>query len=187
MARRLRLYSHPLTGRVKGKASELGAYIPKNATSFIKYVPRNISPISHVIIPQTTGLDPNAHLTPLKGYRVRFKGKILERTLKSNIFKFRTGHTRKADHKSWNYEEGYSVHGPFGVVGVKVYYEYELEPYFGSNEKYSTDINQTDKKKETTDNEQFKYKISDQYDLDSFDQIEDPKTQQLLLDSNTDL
>ncbi len=185
MARRLRLYSHPITARVKGgKSGELDA--SRNTSSFIKYVPRNISPISHVIIPQTTGLDPNAHLTPLKGYQIRFKGKMLEKTLKSNTFKFRTGHTRKSDYRSHHYEEGYAVHGPFGSIGVKVYYEYDLVPYFGSNEIYSQ-IDAKEIKKDKDKDEQLKYKISDKYDLDYFDQIEDQKTQQLLLESETDL
>merc|ERR1719277_603656 len=84
MARRLRLYSNPITGRVKSKtaveqAQDSNLSVASKDSSFIKYIPRNVSPISHVIIPQTSGLDPNAHLTPLKGYQIKFKGKILEK------------------------------------------------------------------------------------------------------------
>eukprot|EP01084_Bolivina_argentea_P197284 338111_1 len=194
MARRLRLYSHPLVGRIhRGGDERVVADVAKDASrnteSFIKYIPRNISPISHVIIPQTSGLDPNAHLTPLKGYQIRFKGKMMERTLKSNIFKFRTGHTRRADYRSHHYEEGYSVHGPFGSVGVKVYYEYELDPYFASNEIYS-EINQESIDKnaqQSKEDNKFKYKVSDYSDTKEFDRLENERTEQLLIQCDDDL
>merc|ERR1719245_2673484 len=174
MARRLRLYTHPIVGRI-GKAAESDIQeTSRNTERFIKWVPRNVSPISHVIIPQTSGLDPNAHLTPLKGYQIRFKGKILEKTLRSNVFKFRTGHTRKSDYRSHHYEEGYSVHGPFGSVGVRVYYEYDLEPYFGSSEIYSEDAAAKQEKEDKAsskdkDADRFKYKVTDKHDADQFD------------------
>mmetsp|Transcript_11646 Transcript_11646/g.17613 ORF Transcript_11646/g.17613 Transcript_11646/m.17613 type:complete len:201 (-) Transcript_11646:68-670(-) len=200
MARRLRLYSHPITAPISVKFTEAGQRIDhqetasaKNKTHFIRFIPRNISPVSHVIIPQNTGLDPNAFLTPLKGYSVRFKGKILDKTLRSNIFKFRTGRTRIKDVKSHHYSEGYAVHGPFGVIGVKVYYQYDLQPYLGSSEKYSeqsaaqtaqsmtSDISDADKKK-------FKYKVQPSYGSNyDFDQVESEQTRQVLLAGDEDL
>merc|ERR1719245_1550388 len=175
MARRLRLYTHPIVGRI-GKAAESDIQeVARMTQRFIKFVPRNVSPISHVIIPQTSGLDPNAHLTPLKGYQIRFKGKILEKTLRSNVFKFRTGHVRRSDYRSHHYEEGYSVHGPFGTVGVRVYYEYDLEPYFGSSEIYSEDAAAKKEKAEKSkerDADRFKYKVTDKQDDDRFDMLE---------------
>ena len=195
MARRLRLYSNPIAGRVKPKSSiemaeQMDTSIASKDSSFIKYVPRNVSPISHVIIPQTSGLDPNAHLTPLKGYQIRFKGKILEKTLRSNTFKFRTGHTRRSDYRSHHYEEGYSVHGPYGSVGVRVYYEYDLEPYFGSNEIYSEEAAAKEakaKQSKEKDADRFKYKVSDKHDVNKFDLMEDEATQRQLLLSDSEL
>lgn len=189
MARRLRLYSHPLTSRVNPSraASELqGSIGSSTANSFVRYIPRNVSPISHIIIPQTTGLDPNAHLTPLKGYQIRFKGKILEKTLRSNLFKFRTGHTRKSDYRSHHFQEGYSVHGPFGTVGIRVYYEYDLEPYFGSNEIYSEekDPNKQTNLDDTNNNSNYNDIMND---IPYYDEYEDEETQQLLLEAESDL
>ena len=191
MARRLRLYWHPIHGRI-GKAADSDVQETARSTErFIKYVPRNVSPISHVIIPQTSGLDPNAHLTPLKGYQIRFKGKILEKTLRSNIFKFRTGHVRRSDYRSHHYEEGYSVHGPYGTVGIRVYYEYELEPYFGSNEVYSEDkdhkLNPNVDKVNKEDKDPFQYTLADKRNLDWYDERENEQTQRFLTESEDNL
>merc|ERR1712154_647872 len=98
------------------------------------------------------------------------------------------GHTRRSDYRSHHYEEGYSVHGPFGSIGIRVYYEYDLQPYFGSNEIYSEEKNEQQNSKETQDSEsdRFQYKVSDKYDLEYFDQIENEKTQQYLIESDSE-
>ena len=138
------MYSHPLASVPKGEMTH-------QFNNMIHRVPRNVSPISHIIVPNTTGLNPNAHLTPLKGYYIRYRGKIQDKTLRSNVFKFRTGHTRRSDYRGFHYEEGYTVSGPYGALGVHVYYEYDLNDYF-SNTDIWTQQRSNDKNDENKNN-----------------------------------
>lgn len=164
MSRPLRLYSNPITSTLKPLAKSGSSQEEHNPrlryiASRVTRIPMNVSPISHVIIPNTTGLNPNAHLTPLKGYYIRYKGKIQEKTLRSSSFKFRTGTTKKSDYRAFHYDEGYTVSGPYGALGIYVYYEYDLENYFTDTDVWipkqqiheSIQKNLNEKKKHTTE------------------------------------
>lgn len=144
MSRQLRLYRHPLLSVTQHFFENSDGVSPDK---FLRYIPKNVNPFTHIIVPQTTGLNPNAHLTPLKGYKLLIKGKLMEKTLRSNRFSFRTGITRKSDYHGHHFEEGYTVLGPYGSIGIKVYYEYDLRDYFTSNQLYTPNDNEQQKEK----------------------------------------
>jgi len=143
MARVLRVYEHPIAtsaGRnVKTHDEGFSVY------SFVKKIPRNVSPISHVIVPQTVGLNPNARISPLCGYYIRYKGKFQENSIRRGKLHFMTGTIKRIDNSTGNdwdpinhvFRETYAVYGPFGMIGIKAMYAYDLTDYFTSKESYS--------------------------------------------------
>lgn len=85
------------------------------------------------------------------------------------------------------------MHGPFGTVGIKVDYEYDLEPYFGSQEVYSEDKDsklnaERDGARPERDADEPQYSISNkQRELTYYDEMERVHTQRLLADSAEEL
>lgn len=151
MARVLRCYEHPIAA----SSALAGTNDTQNITQFVRRVPRKISPITHVIVPQTSGLDPNARISTLRGYCVRYKGKIQENSIRKAKYLFITGAVDRLDNhlgNDWDslhhvFRENYMVYGPFGILGVKAMYHYDLTNYFTSKEIYSVDKEKTDEQK----------------------------------------